>query len=131
MLLNDQPIHVLKQESLPLFVNSAEWNLAPAVSVSPPINLVMYIPAKKSRPLYLLKHNGALSGTDSFLIHRWGGISVQNLPTGYDDLAYHFDTHTMKPVMEIFVAQLRELLGIRETTIYNAAELFVSTGACY
>lgn len=126
MLLNDEPIQVIKQESLPLFVNSAEWNLAPAVSVSPPINLVLYVPAKKSRPLHLLKHNGALSGTNSFLIHRWGGISVQNLPLGYDGLSYHFGTQEMKPVMELFVSQLRGLMGIRETTIYNSAELFVS-----
>ena len=65
MLLGDSLIYILKQESLPHFINAAEWNLAPAVSVSPPINFVMYVPAKKMRPLYLLQSDGMVSITNT------------------------------------------------------------------
>ncbi len=50
------------------------------------------------------------------MIPRWGGISVRNLPPG-DLEFYHFDLDHLKETIEIFVSQLRTLLGIRPTTL--------------
>jgi hypothetical protein len=33
---------------------------APAVSVSPPINFILYVPDKSKSPLYILYENGTL-----------------------------------------------------------------------
>ncbi|KAJ1561947.1 hypothetical protein HK096_002749, partial [Nowakowskiella sp. JEL0078] len=42
---------------LPMFINSAEWNFASAISTSSPINFVLYIPSRNEPPLHLVKMN--------------------------------------------------------------------------
>lgn len=53
--------------------------------------------------------------SNAFLIPRWGGIVIKNQPKASiasDVLA--FGKEDLKPFMEIFVAQLRTLIGIHD-----------------
>ena len=68
MLLNEQHVHVLKPFMLSHFINSAEWNLAPTVSSSPPIHFVLYVPNESKSPLYVVQDDDILSNTNSFVI---------------------------------------------------------------
>ncbi|KAJ3050492.1 hypothetical protein HK097_008555 [Rhizophlyctis rosea] len=116
----------LRPHMLPHFINSAEWNLASTVAKGTPLNFVLYIPPKSQTPLVLLRSDGQPHPTNAFLIPRWGGIVVRDPPTS-DRLSLD-DLH---PIMEIFLAQLRGLLGVKETRISNAGVLLEGTSITY
>ncbi|KAJ3100044.1 hypothetical protein HDU97_002528 [Phlyctochytrium planicorne] len=108
--------YLLSPNVLPMFINSAEWNLASDLSVAPSLNFVIYIPPKAVSPLYLLRTNGAEKlDTNAFLIPRWGGIAIVNPDRSEESV--HFGLQKLKPIMEVFIAQLRGLLGIKEMRI--------------
>jgi hypothetical protein len=70
-----------------------------------------------------------LTETNAFLIPRFGGVAVQNLPRSSDGAAhenYELDAIKMKPLMEVYLSQLRSLLGVRESQIPHSSILFVS-----
>ncbi|CAG8568864.1 541_t:CDS:10 [Ambispora gerdemannii] len=104
--------YFLTPESLPHFINSAEWNLASAVSSYPTMNFILYVPSKKQSPLYIHDSKGVFTENNAFLIPRWGGIVISNPDTSNG--TYKFTIEELKPVMEIFVSQLRGLLGVQE-----------------
>ncbi|KAJ3128484.1 hypothetical protein HK098_004379 [Nowakowskiella sp. JEL0407] len=108
---------------LPQFINSAEWNFASAVSSAPPLNFVLYIPTKHW-PLKILKSSGEPLETNSFLIHRWGGVSILNL--NITDSSYVLPEEDLHPVMEKFIGQLRNLLDIKPVLLQNASKLNVN-----
>ncbi|RUO97094.1 hypothetical protein BC936DRAFT_140992 [Jimgerdemannia flammicorona] len=107
--------HYLDPESLPHFINSAEWNLASAVSSYPSINFILYIPLASETPLRIHNSKGNRIGSNAFLIPRWGGIVIHN-PNAASIAAHyhHFTRKDLKPVMEIFASQLRGLLGVHD-----------------
>ncbi|CAG8531297.1 2475_t:CDS:10 [Ambispora leptoticha] len=107
-----RPYYYLTPASLPHFINSAEWNLASAVSSYPTINFILYVPSKKQSPLYIHDSKGFITENNAFLIPRWGGIVISNPDTSNE--TYKFTVEELKPVMEIFVSQLRGLLGVQE-----------------
>ena len=82
--------------------------LASVVKSAPPINFLLYIPEQKNSPLNIIKRDGSLSSTNAFLIPRWGGIRIFNKGQGNLKLA----REGLKESMEVFVSQLRDLLGI-------------------
>ncbi|PVZ99236.1 hypothetical protein BB558_004733 [Smittium angustum] len=108
----------LQTSSLPNFINSAEWNFASTEPTTPSIQMILFIPKGESRPLYLITPKGKKSSTNSFLLPQWGGIVVHN-PVVEESKKLEFDSeiiltkHQLKPVFEIFVTQLRRLLGIK------------------
>ncbi|KAM3582084.1 GPI transamidase component [Umbelopsis sp. WA50703] len=107
--------YYLTPETLPHFINSAEWNLASAISTYPTINFILYIPAQNKSPLRIHNSKGQPVRSNAFLIPRWGGIVIKNQPkasTASGSLA--FSKEDLKPFMEIFVAQLRTLVGIHD-----------------
>ena len=59
--------------------------------------------------------------TNAFLIPRWGGIVVRDPPQ-----SERLDLDDLHPIMEIFLAQLRALLGVKETRISNTGAWLVS-----
>ncbi|KAI9202737.1 phosphatidylinositol-glycan biosynthesis class S protein, partial [Polychytrium aggregatum] len=109
-------IHVLPTDVLPSFVNSAEWNLASAVSSNPPLNFLLYIPSHSSSPLYLLDSKEHIVGTNAFLIPQWGGVAIENPAIALGEHR-HFRSWELQPIMEIFLGQLRGLLGIKATRL--------------
>ncbi|KAJ1921017.1 GPI transamidase component [Mycoemilia scoparia] len=105
----------ITSDMLPNFINSAEWNMASIEPVAPTIHFLLYIPKTTSRPLVIKDSNLVSSKTNGFMISQWGGIHISNPPS--DKQVYKFGTKELQPTMEVFVSQLRELLGIQEVSI--------------
>ncbi|KAJ2740776.1 GPI transamidase component [Coemansia sp. BCRC 34301] len=108
---------LLTHDMLPHFANSPWWNLASTDPIAPTINFILYVPALHSQPMHIVADNKKPSDTNAFVVSQWGGIAIANLPAdtkpgssvviSRDDLQIYFG---------IFVAQLRELVGIRSDT---------------
>ncbi|KAJ3162193.1 hypothetical protein HDU88_007116 [Geranomyces variabilis] len=111
-------LHVIYPDMLPQFINSAQWNLASVVTTAPPLNFILYIPSKAQSPLHVVKANGDVHAANAFLMPRWGGIAIANPPA--TDGLYHYTVDELVPFMEIFVSQLRDLLGVKRIKIPNA-----------
>ncbi|KAI9357584.1 phosphatidylinositol-glycan biosynthesis class S protein-domain-containing protein [Zopfochytrium polystomum] len=108
--------YYLRPKDLPLFINSAEWNFgASAVSTSPPMNFIVYVPQASQSPLYVVGSDA----TNGFLIPQWGGIVIANPTRPVDTIGgrFHFDVDELRPAFEVFVAQLRGLLGVEAVSI--------------
>ncbi|CAG8612064.1 1296_t:CDS:2 [Paraglomus brasilianum] len=106
--------YYLRPEMLPHFVNSAEWNLASAVSSYPTLNLILYTPEANQSPLHIHNSKGHPIDNNAFLIPRWGGIVISNPQTTNN--SYKLTVEELKPIIEIFISQLRGLLGVRKFT---------------
>lgn len=116
---NDNKYYYLEAKDLGHFINSAEWNLASPVSTAPPINFILYIPPVSQSPLYIHDSKGEILETNAFLIPRWGGIVIDKNRNGtiQAESSEHFYNYTfndLHPIMELFLNQLRSLLGINE-----------------
>ncbi|EGF84282.1 hypothetical protein BATDEDRAFT_7967, partial [Batrachochytrium dendrobatidis JAM81] len=110
---NGNTAYYMNVKALSNFLNSAEWNLASVVSSASPINLILYIPPMEQTPLHVLHYNGI----NSFLIPQWGGVVIRNVPNEFRQI--HYNLEKLHPIMEIFVEQLRGLLGIDSVCIVN------------
>ena len=112
------------QRDLGLAINPVENQLASHVSSNPRLNFLVYVPATDDKgPLYIVgdgnKNDGAKEhlGSNSFLIPRWGGVTIYNVPlnaSGEERLHESASEIDMKTVMSVFLAQLRELLGVQQ-----------------
>ncbi|ORX41464.1 hypothetical protein BCR36DRAFT_407506 [Piromyces finnis] len=119
---NDNAHYYLETKNLGHFINSAEWNLASPVSTAPPINFILYIPPISQSPLYIHDSKGDILETNAFLIPRWGGIVIDKNRNTTDAEAntngnsnyYNYTVNDLQPIMELFLDQLRSLLGINE-----------------
>ncbi|KAK9762191.1 GPI transamidase component [Basidiobolus ranarum] len=122
--------YYLNPESLPHFINSAEWNLASAVSTSPSINFLIYVAAERHRPLRIHSAKGQRISNSAFLIPRYGGVAISNPKVGASQTSqksHHFTPQELRQYMQTFTVQLRELLGIDEIrTIFQRAEIDVA-----
>ncbi|KAI8365323.1 phosphatidylinositol-glycan biosynthesis class S protein [Radiomyces spectabilis] len=112
----DKPsYYYFEPQQLPHFVNSAEWNLASTISSYPTVNFILYIPSTEESPLRIHDAQGNPLLSNAFLIPRWGGIAIKNVPSS----AQHGDHYQLalkdlQPIMKVFIAQLRGLMGIQE-----------------
>ncbi|KAF9178740.1 GPI transamidase component [Haplosporangium sp. Z 11] len=108
--------YYLTPETLPQFINAAEWSLASTVSSLPSLNFLTYIPKPSESPLVI--KNGPLSprsATNSFLIPRWGGITVLNRNSSISSAHPNFITlQELEPIMKVFLTQLRDLMGLAD-----------------
>ncbi|KAJ3020135.1 hypothetical protein HKX48_001241 [Thoreauomyces humboldtii] len=127
--VNGDVVHILAPKVLPRFIDSAQWNLASVVSTAPPINFIIYVPSLSVRPLYLVKDNGELTRSNAFLMPRWGGVAISNPPA--TNSSYYFDVAELHPFMEIFISQLRDLLGVKAVRIPNASLLMPGIEVTY
>jgi len=85
--------------------------IASTVSSLPSLNFLVYVPSADQSPLVIKSGSEApRSKTNSFLIPRWGGITVLNRPVTQPILT----VSDLEPVMKIFLSQLRDLLGLSD-----------------
>lgn len=113
--------HYFDPEQLPHFVNSADWNLASTISAHPTLNFLVYIPPLKER-LWIHDSNGQRLRGNAFLIPRWGGVVIRNVPglkqqqqqQQQNQQVVHLDKQALKPAMATFVSQLRTLMGVQD-----------------
>ncbi|KAL0075090.1 phosphatidylinositol-glycan biosynthesis class S protein [Phycomyces blakesleeanus] len=110
----DKPsYYYFNPEHLPHFVNSAEWNLASTISSYPTINLILYVPSPEETPLRIHDSKEQPLLTNAFLIPRWGGVVIKNpSKKALAEKQLNFTKKDLQPIMKIFVAQLRSLMGI-------------------
>ncbi|CAO3567933.1 unnamed protein product [Mortierella alpina] len=106
--------HYLTMDNLPHFINAAEWSLASTVSSLPSLNFLTYIPKPSESPLVIKAGpSSPRSATNSFLIPRWGGITILNrdnsTATAHPDV---ITVQELEPVMKLFLTQLRDLMGL-------------------
>ena len=75
------------------------------------------------------------SSTNAFLSPRWGGILVYNVANPPENVTYpHAVTLDMRLVMEVFVSQLRLLIGINPQVCHNCQCCVTNLGSiilCY
>ncbi|KAF9909656.1 hypothetical protein EC991_008314 [Linnemannia zychae] len=123
---NESQEHYLTPDSLPNFINAAEWSLASTVSSLPSLNFLTYIPKHSESPLVIKTAQTApKSSTNSFLIPRWGGVTILNRNTdgtkgaqGHPEL---INVQELEPVMAVFLAQLRDLLGVTDLSTTSSS----------
>ncbi|KAG0278990.1 GPI transamidase component [Linnemannia exigua] len=118
-LENGSQEHFLTPDSLPNFINAAEWSLASTVSSLPSLNFLTYVPKPSESPLVIKTTQSApKSSTNSFLIPRWGGVAILNREAertkGTQEHPELITIQELEPVMRVFLAQLRDLLGVTD-----------------
>ncbi|XP_067864670.1 GPI transamidase component PIG-S [Heptranchias perlo] len=107
----------LNEDSLPHVINPVEAKLGSSVASSYPVlNFLLYVPEYSHSPLYIRDSNGSPVETNAFHSSRWGGIMIYNvdherLNETLHPISVKVD---MARVMEVFLAQLRLLLGIQK-----------------
>ncbi|XP_041054030.1 GPI transamidase component PIG-S [Carcharodon carcharias] len=107
----------LNEDSLPHVINPVEAKLGSSVTSSYPVlNFLLYVPEYSHSPLYIRASNGSPVESNAFHSSRWGGIMIYNVD-------YQQQNETQLPVsvnvdvarvMEVFLSQLRLLLGIQK-----------------
>jgi GPI-anchor transamidase subunit S len=70
-------------------------------------------------------HKGAILESNGFLIPQWGGIVIVN--PSFDDSSspIHLGEDQLHSLMEIYIEQLRSLLGITPLSVKHQADLLV------
>ncbi|MGH0181139.1 UNVERIFIED_CONTAM: hypothetical protein FKN15_006307 [Acipenser sinensis] len=109
--------YTLNAETLPHVINPVEARLGSnAASSHPVLNFLLYVPDYPHSPLYIKDRGGDKVPTNAFHSPRWGGIMVYNVNEKYTDppwLPVHINIDMVR-VMEVFLAQLRLLLGVQQ-----------------
>ncbi|KAG0232450.1 hypothetical protein BGW42_008168 [Actinomortierella wolfii] len=104
--------YYLTPETLPNFINTAEWSLASTVSTYPSLNFILYIPSPKDQPLVIRDALGQNLPSNAFLIPRWGGIAILNREVdSKSSSATTISKTELEPIVGTMLSQLRELLG--------------------
>ncbi|KAJ9077364.1 GPI transamidase component, variant 2 [Entomophthora muscae] len=100
------PWHAIEQRQLPHFINSAEWDLASAVSNSPDLNLIIYVPSPHLTPLHIVDTKGRQIKSNAFAIPQWGGVVIVNPSQG------QISVQDIKEALSVHLLHLQELLGL-------------------
>ena len=89
-----------------------ESKLVSHVSSRPSFNFIAYVPTIAQTPLHIEPNAGGIKiqESNSFLVPRWGGVSIWNLYNTTSRNRESFDDVTM---MRIVITQLRSLLGLQ------------------
>lgn len=119
--------HYLTPDSLSNFINAAEWSLASTVSSFPSLNFLVYVPKSSDSPLVIKQGPEQTSTTDSFLIPRWGGITILNRNNSSSADADTISAKELETVMSVFLTQLRDLLGVPDLSISSKATAKIPT----
>ncbi|XP_006005797.1 GPI transamidase component PIG-S isoform X2 [Latimeria chalumnae] len=109
--------YILSAESLPHVINPVEARFgSSAASLYPVLNFLLYVPDYAHSPLHIRDHHGAQVTTNAFHSPRWGGIMVYNVKHKNSNetlFPIRVDIDMVR-VMEVFLTQLRLLLGIQK-----------------
>ncbi|XP_075912750.1 GPI-anchor transamidase component PIGS [Petromyzon marinus] len=108
---------LLPESSLPHLINPMEARLGSPASPMPVLHFLLYVTEPSFTPLHLLTTGGRVAPHNAFLIPRWGGIMIFNPDLSNSShsqlpIPVRLDTHH---IMEVFITQLRALLGVRGT----------------
>ncbi|XP_074637198.1 GPI transamidase component PIG-S-like [Acropora palmata] len=119
----------LPYDDLPHMINPIEAKLGSHISFYPTLNFVVYVPLQKYTPLYMRTKEGGQSKSNAFLSPQWGGVLIYNLQrtTSVNGSSPQRIGLDMKPVMNIFLSQLKHLLGLIQVKPVNGIKLRVST----
>jgi len=117
-----QKKYYLASNSLPTFINPTEWKLDLTDSTTQPLlNFIVFIPGRNETPLHIVSSvtpSIVYSATDSFTIPQWGGVIIFNPSldnsTKQTNQIYFSKQNTQR-IMQLFIGQLRELLGIHQS----------------
>ncbi|XP_078080697.1 GPI transamidase component PIG-S [Mustelus asterias] len=125
----------LNEDSLPHVINPVEAKLGSSVASSYPVlNFLLYVPEYSHSPLYIRDSHGSPVESNAFHSSRWGGIMIYNvdhqqLNETQLPVSVNID---MTQVMEVFLSQLRLLLGIQkvqslpESLVQNPGNMIVT-----
>ncbi|KAM4700716.1 GPI transamidase component PIG-S [Discoglossus pictus] len=112
--------YTLNAHNLPHVINPVEARLgSSAASLHPVLNFLLYVPEYSHSPLYIQDKDGSRVSSNAFHSPRWGGIMVYNVDyesLGEFDFPVRVDIDMVK-VMEVFLTQLRLLLGITKVSV--------------
>ncbi len=86
--------------------------LESAVSTSPCIHFLLYIPSLTHTPLQIRYSDDTILATNAFLIPQWGGIVINNVNRNSGHKSLILQRQELHAVMQIFAQQLRELMGV-------------------
>jgi len=102
---------LISEKDLGLAINM-ESKLVSHVSSRPSFNFIAYVPTIAQTPLHIEPNAGGIKiqESNSFLVPRWGGVSIWNLYNTTSRNRERFDDVTM---MRIVITQLRSLLGLQ------------------
>ncbi|XP_039252287.2 GPI-anchor transamidase component PIGS-like [Styela clava] len=109
----------LTHEQLSHVVNPIESRLGAQISPNPTLNFVVYMSEDNYNPLYIQHADESYSTTNTFLVPRWGSIMIKNAPKSNDTIFPHVVELDSVEIMQVFVAQLRSLLGLEMTKTPN------------
>ncbi|KAM4795658.1 GPI transamidase component PIG-S [Rhinophrynus dorsalis] len=115
--------YILNAQNLPHVINPVEARLgSSAASLYPVLNFLLYIPEYSHSPLYIQDKDGSRVSTNAFHSPRWGGIMVYNIDYGSpEEISFPVRVNIdMTRVMEVFLTQLRLLLGITKVRVPQA-----------
>ncbi|KAJ7333891.1 hypothetical protein OS493_015984 [Desmophyllum pertusum] len=115
----------LSYDDLPHMINPIEAKLGSHISLYPSLNFVVYVPSQKHTPLHMKTKDGELSGSNAFLSPQWGGIMIYNLQrtVAENNTKPQKIAVDMKPVMSVFLSQLKLLLGLMPVKPLNGIEM--------
>ncbi|XP_068202588.1 GPI transamidase component PIG-S [Palaemon carinicauda] len=103
----------LPEEQLPLTINAIEAKLGSYVRTRPSLHFVVYIPKVKQSPLFIHKTDGTPLEINSFMVPRWGGVMIHNVPPLNVNASYpqyiDLDTHW---IMTTVLTHLHKLLPV-------------------
>ena len=132
--------HYIREEALPQLLDSpsGEWKIdsGSAVeasnAVDETLNLIMVVPAPAHSPLHVLptqKTAGKKKTLDAYVRPRWGGAVIKNIAFNSKvNAAVRLGPADVKREMEVFVAQIRELMGISNVHVSDNSPVRVLYG---
>ncbi|XP_063882691.1 GPI transamidase component PIG-S-like [Scylla paramamosain] len=105
--------YALPENQLPLTINAIEAKLGSFVWTRPSLHFVVYIPREKQLPLHIHAADGSPLPSNSFLVPRWGGVMIHNVPTAAPNVSLPrpvtLDSHW---IMSTVLTHLHRLLPI-------------------
>ncbi|XP_053562175.1 GPI transamidase component PIG-S [Bombina bombina] len=112
--------YILNAHNLPHVINPVEARLgSSAASLYPVLNFLLYVPEYSHSPLYIHDKDGSRVPSNAFHSPRWGGIMVYNVDYENQreiEFPLRIDIDMVR-VMEVFLTQLRLLLGITDVSV--------------
>jgi len=104
--------HYFVPASLPRFVDGTEWKVdSGRNSKELSLHFATFVPSVAHSPLVI--RNGPSSVSKGFIVPHWGGIVIANLPVGEErPKKFVVDEETFLPLLQVFMSQLRQLMGL-------------------
>ncbi|KAI0216790.1 GPI transamidase component [Massospora cicadina] len=112
--------YAVEQRQLPHFINNAEWDLASAVSTSPDLNLIIYVPSSRHSPLHIVDNKHRRVASNAFAIPQWGGVTIVNPSHG------QVAAQEVTQALAVHLLHLQGLLGLVPAPFESPGELRLS-----